>query len=443
LLRKIVWGGLAFVLLAGLLFCVWLRMYKVTDPARATEIRKNAVAAVKARDQLGENAATNGYSDLQYILQRESKPDEMAPYRALTDFSYAASATTKKDMLTAWTDRHDEAVKAAAQFETVMPKIQTAFGKPNFIWPSNWKLGPKAPVPNFIMMRALVQNLMGYAEYLELKGQPDQALAIYLSSLEYAAKVSQNGPLVGGMIGCAIDAIAATNATEFLGRSPALSAAGYRGAIARLEKLPMTASTLLARLDEEYAYDLHTIDLLRHNMKMLSDDGKADTRADVMAALMNYSGYLTHEQKVIENIYLRQRPSYEKLHTPDADGFTFQETLKILDQNLSVIAKILLPNASRAVTQWRMVLTRNKALEILCALQLYKLEKKQYPATLEALVPDYLPKVPTDDISPDQKFSYQAAGDTMSLSTALIPAANFFGDGKTLKFYPPEPRKTI
>ena len=71
-----------------------------------------------------------------------------------------------------------------------------------------------------------------------------------------------------------------------------------------------------------------------------------------------------------------------------------------------LLASIMLPSMNRAAfANYRVRNDRSRAAVAL-AIALYRSDEGELPATLEALVPDYLPRVPVDAVTPDAEVQY-------------------------------------
>ena len=141
---------------------------------------------------------------------------------------------------------------------------------------------------------------------------------------------------------------------------------------------------------------------------------------------------------MITNLYLLQRPSIEKLRLPSEDGIDIG---RVAQESHSILAAILVPNTSRAMAQFRFTLAKIGGLKLLCALQLYRLEKGSYPDSLDQLVPGVLKTLPQDYVSADSKFVYKKVGDDFQLSSTLSPIMAETLSVKGFSYRPPEPRK--
>ena len=279
------------------------------DPGSSAQVLQDAIRRVRARDTLAEDASKNGYPDLKDCLQRETPAQVKAPYLALAPWTFPASGKNDTDILVAYGKHQTEIQAAVKTFETVLPVLDRVLAKPNFLWPSEWDKGPAASVPNFVQLRAIVQNMVGYAEYCAVTGKPDQALQYLVGTIELGARVAQNGVLLSSMIGIALDSIGLEGAFQVLGRSPGLTAKDYRKALARLSSLPLTPRTMLDRMDEEHAFQMNTVDLLIRDPKLRES-----------FPLGGNPEALERERNLLPTLYMMQRPSIARLHDPKEDG---------------------------------------------------------------------------------------------------------------------------
>lgn len=114
---------------------------------------------------------------------------------------------------------------------------------------------------------------------------------------------------------------------------------------------------------------------------------------------------LDKELNGLADRYLKLRPYFEK------QGPAPKELAQ--DGQLLGKGKDLLGPYDR----WRAVSTSASALQVMAALELYRLEKKSYPEQLSSLLTRYLPRVPLDYFSKDGQFRYKREGDGYRLET--------------------------
>ena len=430
MLKKALLGFLVVLVVGYLGLQLWISSYRITNPELAEQIRKDTIGRIQARDSLGQDPATNGYADLKDTLQRETPKELKAPYLAFERWADSSKSPKQASVLDAYATEGPQIRKAARQFETVLPVLDRALAKPHFIWPSEWEKGPSAMLPNFLQLRADTFNLVAYAEYCTVTGRPARALHHVLASMELGARVAQNGTLLPCMIGVALDSIAVDGGCRILARDPALTAKDYRAALARLDALPMTPRTHLDRMDEEFEYEVKCLELLVTNPRATGADPGLFT-------VWRFPGLLQRERSILTNLYLLQRPSLEKMRLPSEDGI---DMARAIEDSHSFLASIIVPNTTRALAQFRAVLSRIGGFKLLCALEVHRLEKGAYPNTLEQLVPSVLPSLPHDYLSADGKYTYKRTSRDFQLSTTPAPALARFLDGQSFSFRPPAPR---
>ena len=176
-------GFLAVLFLACAGWGAWAAGDGITNPALAERICRDTISRVQARDALGKDAARNGYADLEECLRRGAPQTMLAPFRALGKCVDYQRAFQGGDLLAAYKPEGAKMQEAVKAFETVLPVLDRALARPNFIWPSEWEKGAAACFPNFILMKDIAANLVAYAKVCAVTGKLSRATHYILVTL--------------------------------------------------------------------------------------------------------------------------------------------------------------------------------------------------------------------------------------------------------------------
>ncbi|MHC9544594.1 MAG: hypothetical protein AB9903_34180 [Vulcanimicrobiota bacterium] len=415
-----------FCTLAGISAAVYYFVFdvKLTDKARCDEIYQMTMKRMQDTEKVPPQE--NGYNVLAHITGNNASSQASAPYQALSKYCYGKTSEIEAGLL----KDKKQTEKDIKAFSMVVPEIEKTISQKYYFFPSNGDFGIDAACPNYLVMRSIAQSLAALGVYKEIHNKPTEAAECYMLSIMYGARIGSHGFLITQMISIAIEAIG-VNPLHTLIAKGNMKSRDYRNIIAELDALPVEKDDFLHAMDEEYARTLNTLEDLKSG-----NAGKTQTFTFNIPPL-KVKFIIEREKRFYMNLYLKNRPCFEKLCMPEELGMNFNDDLKALNKKMSIICAILFPNFPRAITQKKFIMTEISALKVMAALQSYKKDKGKYPSALNDLCPGYLKSLPEDYMSKDRSFTYTSKGKTFSLTSQ----SEFYGTlsmKNPFSFYPPD-----
>jgi hypothetical protein len=323
----------------------------------------------------------------------------------------APSALSATDYLN-WSD----------QYEPAFDEVREALKRPYAIIPGDYSVPYLMPIPNFVTMRSVAQTLAQRAQCDFLLGRPDDALR-EVTLMHDICRILEKPPtgkpmtLVEAMINVAISGLyVATVADGFKLHSwqePQMAALQEQLKAINLPPL------VVAAFRTEPASSIHTFETtpvekladLFSMVVAISDDHK--TKSGTFWRRLQNPMYL----------YLKIAPRgwwYQNLvncamaESKSIDGFDLEHDIllpPIFDANtrnldrffehkspFKLLAAIAIPNTTKAAQTLAHNQTLVNEAQIVCALERYRLAHGEYPETLDALVPQFIEKLPHDII---------------------------------------------
>lgn len=297
--------------------------------------------------------------------------------------------------------------KSRREFLRELPRVEQALAKPHLSYHATRELSSETLVPNFILCRSIAQALAGLTRESQQQGDTAQALHYLSLNLRWAARIRE-GVLMDRMVGIAMERIA-LHPVETMVFDSKTSTSQLR------ELLSLLDETAPAPLDFRNTMFLETSMLDRGLQQMANGDfrlvtsqsGDAGTR---LLALIPKS-YWQSERRALLNLQLSQTANWTELGPTNMSELV--NALEVMPWSLS---QSLLPNLTRAESQFMLSLSMFHALRLEVALELYKREHGEYPEALKALAPDYIKEVPVDPMHPNLwkhkgGFQYLRAGE--------------------------------
>jgi len=331
----------------------------------------------------------------------------------------------------AWSDR----------FAPDFAVLREALKRPYARIDGDYSYPPTIPVPNFKNVRAMAQTLAQRAQAHLLLGQPDQALQ-ELTLLNDMRRLLEGAPtgkpmtLVSAMINVAVAGLYAdTIADGFRAhawREPQLAA--LQKQLAQINLLPCMHDAM----HDEQVLDWRIIQtqvMARLEIKRMPD-------ASLWQKLKNFRPPNITRGFFYLNIYNVVR--MEQLAVDGIDPAArvvqpqrlteFQNAVEDLDRGhdwpllrpYQLYAAFMVPNYTRAITTFAFNQAKADEAQIVCALERYRSARGSYPETLEALVPQYIEKLPHDIIG-GQALKYHRTNDGRFLLYSI--GANGVDDG--------------
>ena len=318
-------------------------------------------------------------------------------------------------------------LKWSDQFEPDFNEIREALKRPYAQIDCDYSRPYEIQIPNFVMLRSLAQTLAQRAQCYLLLGQPENALR-ELTLLNDSRRITEGAPtgqpmtLVAAMINVAITGLYVNTIADGLQKhawqEPQLVA--LQEQVAGINLAPF----VIQAFESEPAATCRMMETanLRKTTFVSSESASKRSIRQMFTDLKSYQYDLVPHGWVCQNMALTARLQHHLV-----DGFDlannlilprkFKDLAQQTDASISGTAKpfnflaaIFIPNFTKA-TQ---TLAHNQTLVnealIVCALERYHLAHGKYPETLDALVPQFIEKLPHDIIG-GQPLIYRRTGD--------------------------------
>jgi hypothetical protein len=320
-------------------------------------------------------------------------------------------------------------LKWSDQFVPAFEEIREALKRPYAILPGDYSQPYLIPIPNFVTMRSVAQTLAQRAQCHLLLGEPDDALR-ELTLMHDLCRILQKPPtgkpetLVEAMINVAITGLYVNTIADGLHwqawQEPQLTA--FQEQLKSIN-LPLWVAESFR---EELAASVPFF-----------ESTPADKISSVITSVYPFAkspGLWTHLKDPMY-LYLKLAPRgwrYQNLVnmaslTPKPlDSFDLEnETISPrifakyahnLDKFLvhkspfKTLAAMAIPNYTKAVQVTGYNQTLANEAQIVCALERFRLAHGEYPATLDALIPQFIEKLPHDIIG-GQSLHYRRTDD--------------------------------
>jgi hypothetical protein len=292
--------------------------------------------------------------------------------------------------------------------------IRAALKRPYAQIQGNYQVPITIPIPNFVSQRVVAQTLTDRAKCHLLLGQPEAALDD-LTLVRGLCRVMEGHPsgrpvtLVATMIDSAITSLYGDAIAEGLRlgawREPELAA--LQAQLKQIDLPPLLAESF----EFERASACRTMETLRANdVEKLSSMNASTNLMEKMKnptyllftmgprgwVYQNMSRVASFHEELLKGLDAKNR----RVSVVQTDKATREMVAGLGHFSpYNYLAIEMVPNFLRAV-QW---LSRNQCMAdeavIACGLERYRLAHGAYPKTLDALVPQYLEKVPRDIIN--------------------------------------------
>jgi hypothetical protein len=283
--------------------------------------------------------------------------------------------------------------------------------------------------PNFVNLRIAVQALASHASLSLVDGRPDVAV-LDLFRVRRLADLSGSRPmLVGAMIRVAIMGLYAETARDAI-HSGLLTDANIASIQEQIRDVNLLADFTRSwraeratqvhfmTLDPEEAWDAYrplfaapaepfwpfSIDDWNAWYEATRFKREIRSRRAMMRSLIVVCQM---QQEALNQIEVTNR----RIHA-SASHQVLSNMLYTIQQNSGAhrLAAILLPNYSRAALSVGRVQVRCDQLYVACALERHRLRHGSYPEMLEALLPDFIDRIP-NDLFADQPLQYRRNAD--------------------------------
>jgi hypothetical protein len=300
------------------------------------------------------------------------------------------------------------------QFVPAFDEVREALKRPYAVIPGDYSKPYEQPIPNFVTMRVVAQTLAQRAQCFLLLNRPEAALP-ELTLMHDVCRILEKPPtgkpetLVEAMINVAITGLYVATVQEgfrlHAWRAPQLAA--LQAQLAEINLPPW----ITAAFQAEQAGVCHAAELVQPSQIRLI--GIASAKRTLWRKIMdlpNHAIDLAPRGWVYQNMAVCARMiQIQKENVLDTNQnviprrteLAAKEIARALDNNHSpfyLLARIAIPNFTKAMQVCTFNQTLSNEAQIACALERYHLAHGEYPETLDALVPQFMENVPHDII---------------------------------------------
>jgi hypothetical protein len=318
-------------------------------------------------------------------------------------------------------------LKWSDQFVPAFDDIREALKRPCAIIPGDYTQPFEIPIPNFVMIRSLVQTLAQRAQCDLLLGQPDQALR-EVTLMRDVCRILGKPPvgkpltLVESMINVAITGLYVSVIADGL-RWHAWQEPQLTALRAQLKEINLPA-WVAESLRDELAADVSFFEASpadKVSDLIYGPRGKARSvwtqLKDPLYLYLKFAPRGWIYQNLVNIAELEPKPvnSFDLEHdtvSPRVFDESARNTGKFFAHSspFKMLAAIALPNFTKATQTTAHNQTLVNEGQIACALESYHLANGEYPETLDALVPKRLAALPHDLIG-GQPLHYRRTDD--------------------------------
>jgi len=261
-------------------------------------------------------------------------------------------------------------------------------------------------LPYLMPMRGIGRSLIIRGHLREAQKKPLDALTDYLACLRLGHHASQDGPLIGSLVGIALQSMGTRN-TERLLKRTALAPKDLRALLAALLDARALLPDPAVAMRGERAVGMNTLDRLFMGLV-----GVKEKRPQAQRAFMRGRAWrvLVPDRTIrrdMERFYdgFLAAASREPWEVREAVPDPVRTT-----KPYNVLAHMLLPALDRCLVEFARNQARLEGLIQVVALRLYRAEHGKYPTALGDLVPAFLPALPPDPFT-GKPFHYLVQGD--------------------------------
>lgn len=280
----------------------------------------------------------------------------------------------------------------------------------------NYEVPYEIPIPNFVSSRVLAQVLAQRTKCYLLLGQPEKALrelTLLNDSRQWleAAPTSKPMTLVAAMINVAIAGLY-SDTLSYGFRQNGWQEPQLMAIQEQLQKINL-APFMFEASKEEQANTVY----LGERSDLLKDFGKVFTgkvfgygqNKKFMENLKDHAYDLMPQGWAYQNLVvateLQQRlvdtfdPMEKQVFPRKMEEAFLDVTTKLKHQSVfHLLADLFIANLPKAFQTFTFIQTRVNQAQIACALERFRLAQGEYPETLDALVPQFIEKIPQDII---------------------------------------------
>ena len=412
-------GAGAITSACGLLFG-WQTLF-----ARPTDAKEAATLTALARQRLAQaqqiSAAENGYVPLQHDLTHWSTG---ALFCVTSMANYASKEDSKPQDLST-------ATQVVLTFKRhALHEIEAAASRPAFVLPDSGANQSGTGRQSQILMKLdlIGKALFAYAEYCDAINKPARAVGPALAELSLGEHLAHSGPLPVGLIGLGME----RDACRVLARTVPMKSLPA-GTVKRVLRACLQVSAdprdLVTWTDETVACTVDSLKQFHAGSGSLAPDMTPPAAGTLETWLSRLTA--THAAILVTNYYLQVRPFLARL---DLDGVraTFAQNFPVPQKTM---AYQIAPMYANALSRLLADRSQVGATTIIAALQSDYNDHSAFPASLSALVPRYVSKLPEDLASPTRAYQYTLRGNSYRLlSSSTLWSTG--GHSSTKQYYP-------
>ena len=273
---------------------------------------------------------------------------------------------------------------------SVLKLVEQGYEKNSFQPYMDYEKGLASRVPDFLKLRRLAFFLTVAGDYELSRGNEKQAAIHYLQCIKMGQGMGNNGSLIFGMIGIAIERIGMKPLKALLNReNVGVETCAYVSKV--MEKLEKKHFTVTELLDGEMIYVEYSFnDMLKGEFddEFKECQGKPEVLKKEMA---EYEQWYIEAREAVRGGYKDSLKKIAEVKTPPEN---------------TLIEK-LVPNIDKAYKQYMRNRTELRGILLLSALKEYRAVKGDYPVALNDLSPDFISGIPEDSFSDDNQFIYK------------------------------------
>src|ERR1035437_9452559 len=298
------------------------------------------------------------------------------------------------------------------QFVPAFDEVREALKRPYAVIPGDYLKPFEQPIPNFVTMRAVAQTLAQRAQCFLLLNRPEEALP-ELTLMHDVCRILEKPPtgqpetLVEAMINVAITGLYVATAQEGfrLHEWQAPQLAALQAQLAEINLPPWLAAAFQA----EQAATCHAAEMTQPSqISMIGLHSAKRTIWKKIMDLPNHAidlaprGWVYQNMAVCARMIQIQKENVLDTNqnvTPRGAELVAKDIAKVLEHNHSpfyLLARIAIPNFTKAMQVCAFNQTLANQAQIACALERYRLAHGEYPETLDTLVPQFIEKLPHD-----------------------------------------------
>ncbi|MHB9134322.1 MAG: hypothetical protein ACYDBB_24895 [Armatimonadota bacterium] len=260
-----------------------------------------------------------------------------------------------------------------------------------------------AVFPHYAKFREMARLLIVKAYVDEQHGRWGEAMDSYLDAQHLGMECPRQGPMIAMLAGWSIKAISRQQSWKTVDR---LNAQQARAAARRMDAILMRQVPFADTLTEEkYFGQAIYMELFRKEnwrKNMAAEYGEQKQGALIGMYLLNKRKTMTDFTRYLDAAIAQAKQPYA-LHLPPPPEPT------------DLMNKIFFPPFEKAFYKFETSATQDVLFTVTLTLRAYYTEHGNYPATLQALTPAYLSKLPDDPFAMKGPLQYKRTGKTYVL----------------------------